>query len=276
MPNEIPQFFLNARRQRLYSVLHLASGAQAQTEFGVVFCAPLFDEKLWSHRVLVNYARSLAAQGIPVLRFDYFGDGESEGRFEEATVSSRVADILDGVEFCRSRAGVRRIYLLGLCYGAALALAAAKAGTVEGVAAWAPVMNGQQYASDLLRAHLGAQMVLHRKVIHDRDALTRQIQDGGSVNIEGYEIGNPFFAELLATDTRKLIDEQATRVALMQIAPVERIDPQYAPFAEGADPRVQFVPVRELKFWMQQKTIFPPCEQLFARTTQWLNESRAA
>jgi hypothetical protein len=137
-------------------------------------------------------------------------------------------------------------------------------------------VSGQQYASDLLRAHLGAQMVLHRKVIHDREALTRQIHDGGSVNIEGYEIGNPFFSELQATDTRKLIDEQTTRVALVQIAPVERIDPQYATFADAADPRVQFFAVRELKFWMQQKTIFSPCEQLFQRTTHWLNESRAA
>ncbi|HUQ10649.1 MAG TPA: alpha/beta fold hydrolase [Steroidobacteraceae bacterium] len=276
MPNEVPQFFSNARRQRLYSVLHLADEARTQADFAVVFCAPLFDEKLWSHRVLVNYARSLASQGIPVLRFDYFGDGESEGRFEEATVTSRIADILDAVAFCRSRAGVRRVFLLGLGYGAALALSAGKSGAVDGVVAWAPVMSGQQYASDLLRAHLGAQMVLHRKVIHDREALTRQIHDGGSVNIEGYEIANPFFSELLATDTRRLIEEQPTRVALVQIAPVERIDPQYAPIAESAGTRVQFFAVRELKFWMQQKTIFSPCAQLFQRTTQWLNEGRAA
>jgi hypothetical protein len=96
------------------------------------------------------------------------------------------------------------------------------------------------------------------------------------VNIEGYEIANPFFSELLATDTRKLLDEQPAKLALVQIAPVERIDPQYAPFAEAGDPRVQFFAVREAKFWMQQKTIFSPCEQLFARTTQWLRESRAA
>jgi alpha/beta superfamily hydrolase len=276
MPNEIPQFFSNTRRQRLYSVLHLADEAQKEHDFGVVFCAPLFEEKLWSHRVLVNYARSLAAQGIPVLRFDYFGDGESEGRFEEATVSSRVADILDAVEFCRSRSGVRRIFLLGLCYGAALALSAARSGAVDGIVAWAPIMNGEQYASDLLRAHLGAQVVLHRKVIHDREALMQQIRNGESVNIEGYEIGNPFFSELVATDTRKLIEEQTKQVALVQIAPAERIDSQYAPFAQSTDSRVHFFSVRELKFWVQQKTIYSPCEMLFQRTTQWLIETRAA
>jgi alpha/beta superfamily hydrolase len=276
MPNEIPQFFLNSRRQRLYSVLHLADEAQKQHDFAVVVCAPLFEEKLWSHRVLVNYARSLAAQGIPVLRFDYFGDGESEGRFEEATVTSRVADILDAVEFCRSRAGVRRIFLLGLGYGAVLALSAARSGDVDGIVAWAPIMSGEQYTSDLLRAHLGAQVVLHRKVIHDREALVQQIMSGEFVNVEGYEIGNPFFSELVATDTRKLIEEQTRQVVLVQIAPGERIDPQYASFAQSTDSRVQFFSVRELKFWAQQKTIYSPCELLFQRTTQWLIETKAA
>ncbi|MEO8017804.1 MAG: alpha/beta fold hydrolase [Pseudomonadota bacterium] len=259
----------------MYSVLHLADEAQQQHDFGVVFCAPLFEEKLWSHRVLVNYARSLAAQGISVLRFDYFGDGESEGRFEEATVSSRVADVLDAVEFCRARAGVQRVFLLGLCYGAVLALSAARSGAVDGIVAWAPIMSGEQYTSDLLRAHLGAQMVLHRKVIHDREALAQQIISGESVNIEGYEIVNPFFSELLSTDTRKLIEEQTKPVALVQIAPAERIDSQYATFAQATDSRVQFFSVRELKFWMQQKSIYSPCELLFQRTTQWLIESRA-
>jgi len=276
MPNEIPQFFLNSRRQRLYSILHLADATQKQHDFAVVFCAPLFEEKLWSHRVLVNYARSLAAQGIAALRFDYFGDGESEGRFEEATVTSRVADILDAVEFCRSRAGVRRIVLLGLGYGAVLALAAARTGDVDGIVAWAPIMSGEQYTSDLLRAHLGAQVVLHRKVIHDREALVQKIMNGEFVNIEGYEIGNPFFSELVATDTRKLIEEQTRPVVVVQIAPGERIDSQYASFAQSTDSRVQFFPVRELKFWAQQKTIYSPCELLFQRTTQWLIETRAA
>jgi pimeloyl-ACP methyl ester carboxylesterase len=246
-------------------------------DFGVVFCAPLLEEKLWSHRVMVNYARFLASQGIPVLRFDYYGDGESDGRFEEASVSSRVADILDAAEFCRSRAGVRRIFLLGLCYGAVMALAAAaKSDSIASVIAWAPVMNGEQYAGELLRAHLGAQMVLHRKVIHDREALMQQIIGGGSVNIEGYEIGNPFFSELLATDTRKLLEAQLNNVALVQIAPAERIEPQYAAYGQSCATKVQFMAVRELKFWVQQKTVFPECRSLFDRTTRWLTAGEAA
>src|SRR3982751_2205696 len=97
MTNETPQFFPNRENQRLFSVLHRVPSANLA---GVV-CPPLFDEKLWSHRVLVNFARFVAARGVSVLRFDYFGDGESDGRFEDASVSTRLRDIEDAVDFCR-------------------------------------------------------------------------------------------------------------------------------------------------------------------------------
>ena len=44
-----------------------------------VFCHPLTEEKLWTHRVFVTFARELAAAGHTVLRFDYRGNGDSDG-----------------------------------------------------------------------------------------------------------------------------------------------------------------------------------------------------
>lgn len=270
MTNETPQFFLNRDGRRLFSVLHLPPSAQ----HAVVICAPLFDEKLWSHRVLVNLARHLASRGVAVLRFDYYGDGESEGRFEEASVMSRVCDIHDAVEFCRRETQIRCIYLLGLCYGATLALLASlesdRRDAVAGVVAWAPVMDGNRYMSDILRAHLSAQMVIHRKVIHDREALIGQIMANQSVNIEGYEIAKPLFAEIVGADALELVRRAAKPVLVAQIGPAERADSQYAPISQLANPCVQFEIVQELKFWTQQKKIFPACEDLFARTSQWL------
>jgi len=42
---------------------------------------------------LIALAKGLAAAGIPVLRFSFAGNGDSEGRFEEATVSKEVEDL---------------------------------------------------------------------------------------------------------------------------------------------------------------------------------------
>src|SRR5689334_5188820 len=153
---EKPQFFLNRDGQRLFGVLHHGAAAG----LAVVVCAPLFDEKLWSHRVFVNFARYCAARGVSVLRFDYYGDGESEGRFEDASVSTRLRDIQDAIEFCRRETGAARVVLVGLAYGATLALRAAleTSAQVAGVVAWSPVIDGKRYINDILRAHLSAQM----------------------------------------------------------------------------------------------------------------------
>jgi alpha/beta superfamily hydrolase len=271
MTNEIPQFFLNRDRKRLFGVLHEPQSAAPGRDLAVVFCAPLFEEKLWSHRVMVNFARFLAAQGVGVLRHDYFGDGESEGRFEDASVSSRVADIVDAVQFCRGELQVEHVYVLGLCYGATLALCATlreRAG--DGVVAWAPVMDGRRYANELLRAHLTSQMVLHRKILHDRAALVQQIRADGTVNIEGYEIGRALYGEMIELDLMAVLRDAAKPVLALQIAPSERIEAQYAELAQMQNPAVEFGCVREMKFWTQQKKVFPPCEPLFVQTADWL------
>jgi exosortase A-associated hydrolase 2 len=275
MTRETAQFFFNKDGKRLFSILH-EPDASARPPLGVVFCAPLFEEKLWSHRVLVNAARTFAKRGMTVLRFDYFGDGESEGKFEEASVHSRCADILDAVDFCRSQTAVTKIYLLGLCYGATLALRTALTdSSVAGAVAWAPVLEGDRYANELLRAHLSTQIVLHRKVIHDREALVGQIMAGQTVNTEGYEIGRALYSEICNIELLPLLRSATNPIMVMQIAPGERIEPQYAALANLTNPPLRFERVRELRFWTQQKRVFPPCEELFARTAQWLEQVAA-
>ena len=46
-----------------------------------------------------NIARSLAASGFGVLRFDFTGLGQSEGEFADSTFSANVADLLAAVRF---------------------------------------------------------------------------------------------------------------------------------------------------------------------------------
>ena len=55
--NEIP-FFLGSPGSQLFAVAHDPGGAPSGDTF--VFCHPLAEEKLWAHRVFVNYARLAA------------------------------------------------------------------------------------------------------------------------------------------------------------------------------------------------------------------------
>lgn len=276
---EAPQFFLNRLGRRLFTVLHRPAQSTAGDgrRRAVVCCAPLFEEKLWSHRVIVNFARFLAQRGIGVVRFDYFGDGESEGLFEEASVATRMADIADAVTFCRQQLAPDEVYLHGLTYGATLAIAtASEADPVTGVVAWQPVMDGSRYITDLLRAHLTAQLVTHRKVVHDRDALVAQIQTGQTVNVEGYEIGKALYDEMIALDLSRLLARSRVPTLVQQVGPAEAVERQYASLQTSPPAGVQFQIARELRFWQQQKSVFPPCASLFASAAEWISAQRQA
>ena len=58
--------------------LHPAAGNR-----GVVLCAPHGYEELCVHRQWASLAERLAAAGLPTLRFDYRGTGNSVGDDEE-------------------------------------------------------------------------------------------------------------------------------------------------------------------------------------------------
>ena len=77
--------------------------------------------RIGSHRQFFRLAGRLAAAGIPVLRFDHRGMGDSEG--EPRPYDATADDIRAAVdEFFRRCPGLRNVVLWGLCDGASAAL----------------------------------------------------------------------------------------------------------------------------------------------------------
>jgi len=102
----------------LVGVLH-AAGVPAQRGVLIVVGGPQY--RVGSHRQFVLLARQLAAQGIPVLRFDYRGMGDSGGEkrsFERVDADLRCA--VDG--FFERVPGLRDVAIWGLCDAASAAL----------------------------------------------------------------------------------------------------------------------------------------------------------
>ncbi|MDQ0143015.1 serine aminopeptidase domain-containing protein [Cupriavidus necator] len=135
----------------------------AQGKTGVVLCAPLGHEAMWSHRAWRHLADDLAAAGMPVLRFDYPCTGDSAGACEGAHFLGRAASsIVAAAAQLRALSGVERIVLCGLRAGASLAVQAAEAmrshpawqGGVAGLVLLAPVVNGRAYVRELRALHL--------------------------------------------------------------------------------------------------------------------------
>ena len=65
----------------------------------------------------------LAREGLALLRFDFRGCGDSEGRMEESTVSGRIADLSSAIAFVKAYPGLgNRIGLFGSSLGGYVSL----------------------------------------------------------------------------------------------------------------------------------------------------------
>ena len=118
----------------------------------VVVCQPVGHEYVNSHRALRQLASRLCYAGFPVLRFDYYGCGDSSGSAEEGRISQWLEDISTAISEVRRRTGAVQVCLIGLRVGAALAMiAAAERADLEGLVLWDPVVSGERYLDGLLR-----------------------------------------------------------------------------------------------------------------------------
>ncbi len=76
-------------------------------------------------KAITYISRSLVAEGIAVLRFDFTGLGDSEGVFADTNISSNVEDFIHASEFLESYYEAPKI-LIGHSLGGTIALMAAE------------------------------------------------------------------------------------------------------------------------------------------------------
>lgn len=178
-------FFFPSRGHRLYGFLESSSVSPGRDE-GALLVHPFMEERQDAHPILRDMARRLAGTGFPTLRFDLHGHGDSEGDWQDATIEGWLEDIATAAEVLRREAGVRRIGLYGLRFGATLAALAARVLQPEHLVLWQPVIRGEAYVMDLLMSHLAAEMVLHKRAGISREVLIERLGQGQNVNLFGY------------------------------------------------------------------------------------------
>lgn len=117
---------------------------------GVVICPPNGYENLCIHWALRLLAERLATEGIATVRVSYHGTGDALGDDRQpGRVPAWLESIGAAIELLKAKSGVRRVALLGVRLGAALAAAAAAQRTdVEALALYAPCLSGRTYVRE--------------------------------------------------------------------------------------------------------------------------------
>jgi uncharacterized protein len=144
-----PLFFGPEPRQ-LFGVYHAPSNG-AVREQAVVLCPAGPQEYMLTHWAQRRLATLLAGHGIHVLRFDYFGTGDSAGSIEDGTLEQWQRDIQVAAERLRELSGVRRTSLVGYRLGATLAWRASLSSVEKPrhLVLWDPVVRGTTYLQEL-------------------------------------------------------------------------------------------------------------------------------
>ena len=142
-------FYFDCHGQSLFAWLHRPT-ASAKHRHGVVICPPLGFEQLHAARGLRRLADRLAREGIPALRFDWHGTGDSADQDSDPDrVATWQANAVAAVEWMKQQGGCTRVSGIGLRMGAMLLARAAEIVSIENLVLWAPVSSGRGYVREM-------------------------------------------------------------------------------------------------------------------------------
>lgn len=184
-----PLYFGDSTRQ-LFGIYHEAR-SRARRDTGVLLCHPLGKEYMRCHWAFRQLAAELTRAGFHVFRFDYHGTGDSAGESGEGDAMSWCEDIVTAAQELQDTAGTRRLVLVGLRLGAALAALASVQLHPAELVLWDPVIDGQRYLDQIRN--------IHRQLLESRSYFFRPRVDGGG-EILGFYCPTPMDQSIAAID----------------------------------------------------------------------------
>src|SRR5262249_51042120 len=162
---------------------------------GVVLCKPFGQESMCAHRSLRAFADMAAAVGMPVLRFDYLGTGDSaDNDAAPDQIELWLRDVAAATDELRRLADVKRVCLLGFRLGALLATLAARDVAADALLLVAPVLSGRRYLRELRTMALASAGAANARQ-SDKQALAT-----GALEAGGYLLSAPTVARLSQID----------------------------------------------------------------------------
>lgn len=123
--------------------LHISGSGRQAPWF--IFCHGFTGQRMGPGYLFVKLSRALADAGFCSLRFDFFGSGESDGKFSDMNVSTMENDLVTVISWIKKNQNPSGIFLLGHSFGGMIAALCSK--DANGVVLLSPVGNPQKLVS---------------------------------------------------------------------------------------------------------------------------------
>jgi uncharacterized protein len=185
-----PHFF-GDKAAPLYGVYDEPRGS-SDNKLAVLACYPIAGEYMRAHRAFRQLTNLLSRSGAHVMRFDYFGTGDSAGFADDGGIARWCADIGTAVEELQELSGAEKVKLVGLRVGATMAfLAAADQTPVDHVVLWDPVVDGAGGVRQMMEAH-----------IEEQEERGNSTKPGEVIGVHGFGVSRALRDELNGIDLR--------------------------------------------------------------------------
>lgn len=230
-------------------------------------CSGMGQEYIRGHRTFRQLALRLARDGFPVLRFDFFGSGDSLGDSEDANLARWQQDIHDAIDEMKHFSGVPHVSLIGLRLGASLSyLAGHERDDVENYVLWAPIVSGEKYIEELLRSHQDwyDSAIPKPSRYHSRN---------GVFEVLGFTFSDAFRRELAGLNLMEAEALSCGRVLLIENAHSSTLD-SFHEHLRRANGKIDYQKVTGARIWAKAQGMdksIVPAEILQAITT-WMTE----
>jgi pimeloyl-ACP methyl ester carboxylesterase len=220
--------------QQLLGALHYPQRLRPRST-AVLLCNPFGEEASRVHRTYRVLATQLERAGYACLRFDYSSTGDSLGDTRAATVDGWIGDIAIAAERLRTATGATRLAVVGLRFGATLAMLASARSELRmrHLLLWDPVVEGAAYLRELV--------VQHRAYMRDeiglrwRDHLA--IVDEIPAEALGAPIGPSLGGQIAAIDLAATVPgaDHVTVITTRLTPDLERLRPVLPPAARWVE-----------------------------------------
>jgi alpha/beta superfamily hydrolase len=241
----------------LFGWLHPAPPATV----GLIICNPFGDEAVRTHRAIRHLASAASNAGVPTLRFDYDGTGDSAGHdLDPERVNHWLDSVHTAADTLQKLTGVKCLCFAGIRLGATLAaLAAAGRTDVVGLITIAPVVSGKAYVREL--------RLLQRAIASKRNIDSSVGQD--VLETAGFLLTAPTQASLTALDLLQTEKPPAPRVLILDRVEMPAGE-KWAQRLRSVGAQVDYSPVAGYTQMMldSHESIVP--EETIGAATAWL------
>ena len=189
---------------KCFGWLHPAAGGR-----GVVVCSAIGLEDLCTHRFMRHLAEELSDAGMPTLRFDYEGTGDSSGTDRDPDqVKQWLASIVQAIMLLQDTFGIQEVALVGFRLGALLAAEITQQLTsISMLALLGAPISGKSYLREMKA--LGILIAQGSRIN------TQANEQPGEIEVAGFRYTAPTIAELQQLDLLKLARKPADKVLIM-------------------------------------------------------------